>query len=127
MDRPARLVDQGNLLLAFNEPEPFRISRQVLREHMAVVSRPKTWLLPIPHEIALDDKEGLVATFGILEDGPVKTDSLVSPCRGVPVGGRQIHDANILAIMLARGGSRLSTLNRSDIRRDVNGIELVGG
>ena len=78
------------------------------------------------HEIALDDMEGLVATFEILEDVPVETDRLVSPCRGVPVGGRRIHDANIVAIMLARGGSRLLMLNPSDIRRYVNRIELVG-
>lgn len=58
------------------------------------------------HEIALDDMEGLVATFEILEDGPVETDRLVSPCCGVPEGERQIHDANIVAIMLACGESR---------------------
>ena len=94
---------------------------------MAVVSHLQTWLLLIPREIALDDKEGLVATFEILEDGSVKTDRLVSPCRGVPVGGRQIHEANIVAIMPARGGSRLLTLNPSDIRHYVNRIALVGG
>ena len=58
------------------------------------------------YEIALDDMGGLVATFEILEDGPVETDRLVSPCRGVPEGERQIHDANIVAIMLACEESR---------------------
>lgn len=33
-------------------------------------------------------------------DGAVVTDLLLSLCREVAVGGRQIHDANIVATML---------------------------
>lgn len=111
MDRPARLVDQGNFLLAFDEPEPLRISLQVLREYLAVVTRPLIWLVPISREIALDNVEQWVGTYEILDDGPVVTDGLVSPCREVRLVGRQIHDANTVATMLAYGESRLLTLN----------------
>ena len=64
MDRPARLVDQGSFLLAFDEPEPLRISLQVLREYLAVVTRPLIWLVPISREIALDNVEQWVGTYG---------------------------------------------------------------
>ena len=59
----------------------------------------------------------LVGTYEILEDGPVVTDRLVSLCREVPVGGRQIHDANIVATMLAYGERRLLTFNMADFYR----------
>ena len=46
-------------------------------------------------------------------------------CREVPVGGKQIHDANIAATMLAHGERRLLTLNVKDFRRYGERIELV--
>ena len=46
-------------------------------------------------------------------------------CREVAVGGRQIHDANIVATMLARGEHRLLTFNVADFRRYGDRIELV--
>ena len=83
-------IARDSLESAFAGPEPLRISRQVLREYLAVVTRPQTWPVVIAREDALDDVERLVATFDVLEDGPVVTDQLVSLCREVPVSGRQI-------------------------------------
>ena len=68
----------------------------------------------------------LIGGFEILEDGPPVTESLVTLCREVPVGGRQIHDANIVATMLAHGEQRLLTFNGADFRRYSDRIELVG-
>ena len=127
LETPDHGEARASLQRAFEEPEPLRISRQVLREYLAVVTRPQTWLVPISREIALDDMERLVGTYEILEDGPVVTDRLVSLCREVPVGGRQIHDANIVATMLAYGERRLLTFNMADFYRYGNRIELVGG
>ena len=111
---------------AFRDPEPLRISRQVIREYLSVVTRPQTWPVGITREEALDDVSRLIGSFEILEDGPVVTGSLVALCREVPVGGRQIHDANIVATMLAHGERRLLTFNASDFRRFGDRIELVG-
>ena len=112
---------------AFAEPDALRINRQVLREYLAVVTRPQTWAVPLSREDALSDVERLVAAFEVLEDGPVVTDRLVSLCRQVPVGGKQIHDANIVATMLAYGERRLLTFNTDDFRRYGGRIELVVG
>jgi hypothetical protein len=49
----------------------------------------------------------------------------VQLCRTGPVAGRQVHDANIDAKMLAQGETRLMTMNRSDFRRFEPGIELA--
>ena len=88
---------------------------------------PQTWSVGIARDEALDDVERLVAAYEVLEDSPAVTDWLLSLCRQVPVGGRQVHDANIVATMLAYGERRLLTFNPSDFRRYGDRIELVGG
>ena len=97
-----------------------------MREYLAVVTRPQTWPVSITRQEALDDVSRLIGSFEILEDGPVVTEYLVALCREVPAGGRQIHDANIVATMLAHGERRLLTFNVSDFRRYGDRIELVG-
>ena len=101
---PDHEVARASLECAFQDPEPLRISR----------------------EDAFDDVSRLIGSFDILEDGPVVTESLVALCREVPVEGRQIHDANVVATMLAHGEYRLLTFNAADFRRYGNRIELVG-
>ena len=122
---PDHAAARASLERAFHDPEPLRISRQVIREYLAVVTRPQTWPVAITREEALDDVGRLTNNFEILEDGPMVTDLLAALCREVPVGGRQIHDANIVATMLARGERRLLTFNVADFRRYGERIELV--
>ena len=126
LEAPDHDMARDGLKRAFDQPVPLRISRQVLREYLAVVTRPQTWAVDIGREDALNDVARLSATLEVLEDGPVVTDWLVSLCRQVPVGGRQIHDANIVATMLAHGERRLLTFNAADFRRYGDRIELIG-
>ena len=124
---PDHDVARASLERAVRDAEPLRISRQVIREYLAVVTRPQTWPVSITREEALDDVSRLIGMFEILEDGPAVTESLVVLCREFPTGGRQIHDANIVATMLARGERRLLTFNTADFRRFGDRIELVEG
>ena len=117
---------RAGLERAFGDPDPLRISRQIIREYLAVVTRQQPWPVNISREDALADMDRLLGSFEVLEDGPVVTESLVSLCREVPVGGQQIHDANIVATMLAHGEHRLLTFNGADFRRYGDRIELVG-
>ncbi len=105
--------------------EAIRISRQVLREYLATVTRPQSWSRPVAMEAALAHVAALEAAFDILEDGPRVTEVLATLCRDVAVAGRQVHDANIAATMLAHGERRLLTFNASDFRRYGERIELV--
>ena len=107
------------------QSETLRISRQVIREYLAVVTRPQTWTSPLPMGEALLDVERFASAFEILEDGQAVMDMLASLCREVPVGGKQVHDANIVATMLAHGERRLLTLNVKDFRRFGQRVELV--
>ena len=116
---------RASLDRAFRDPEPLRISRQIIREYLSVVTRPQTWPVAISREEALEDVSRLTSSFQVLEDGPAVTELLVELCQEVPAGGRQIHDANIVATMLARGERRLLTFNAADFRRYGDRIELV--
>ena len=105
--------------------EVLRISRQVIREYLAVVTRPQTWASPLPMAEALLDVDRYASAFEILEDGQAVMDMLASLCREVPVAGKQVHDANIVATMLAHGERRLLTFNVKDFRRFGHRVELV--
>ena len=63
--------------------------------------------------------------FSIAEDGPSVLTELLRLLDRVSVGGRQIHDANIVATMLAHGINRLLTDNVSDFSRFSSVIEVV--
>ena len=126
LEAPDHEVARARLERAFQDREPLRISRQVVREYLSVITRPQTWQVAITREDALDDASRLIANFDVLEDGPAVTELLIALCREVPVGGRQIHDANIVATMLAHGERRLLTFNTADFRRYGDRIEAVG-
>ena len=124
-EAPSHLIARERLNLALEENEPIRISRQVLREYLAVMTRPQTWDIPLTREEVLQDVNRFLMSFEVLEDGPSVTEMLTALCREVAVGGRQIHDANIVATMLAHGEQRLLTFNTSDFRRYEDRIELI--
>ena len=74
---------------------------------------------------ALADVAWMLEQFDILEDGESVTRILMALCEEIPVTGRQIHDANIVATMLAHGEHRLATRNEKDFRRYGDRIEIV--
>ena len=110
---------------AGNGEEPLNISRQIVREYLATVTRPQTWSEPLAMADALGDAANLVSSFRLLEDGPNVMAMLTALCRAVPVAGKQVHDANIAATMLAHGERRLLTFNAKDFLRYKERIELV--
>lgn len=124
-ESPDHPIARARLQQAVRDGEPLRISRQVIREYLAVLTRPQTWLVPLPREEALASAGRLLGGFQVLEDGPAVTETLLALFREVPVGGRQIHDANIVATMLAHGERRLFTFNIADFRRYTPHIQLA--
>ena len=75
---------------------------------------------------AAADVERFAAGLEVLEDGPEVGARLAELCRSGALAGRQVHDASIVATMLAHGETRLLTANRSDFRRCEPRIEIVG-
>jgi len=59
----------------------------------------------------------LQAHFWVADDTLVVTERLLSLLQTIPVGGKQVHDANIVATMQAYGIGHLLTLNVVDFTR----------
>ena len=125
MTAPAHVAACRCLDRAGDSEEPLHISRQIVREYLVVATRSQIWSKPLVMDDALKDATGLISSFTVLEDSPDVMAALIALCREVPVAGKQIHDANIAATMLAHGERRLLTLNAKDFRRYGGRIELV--
>ena len=78
---PGHEIATQRLTRAIQSDEPLRISRQILREYLSVVTRPQPWSAGIARDEALEDVNKLSAGFEILEDGPMVTASLVALIR----------------------------------------------
>lgn len=72
----------------------------------------------------MGDAEVLAEIYNILEDGAAVTGALLEIVSRFATSGRQIHDANIVATMLAHGVRRLLTFNTADFARFGGIIDL---
>ncbi len=93
------------------------ISRQILREYLATLSRPQSFSLPVPAIELIADIIRFQTQFRIAEDGPAVTSSLLALMSSIRIGGKQVHDANIVATMQVQGLRRLLTHNIGDFTR----------
>ena len=101
------------------------VSRQVLREYLAVLTRPGTTTLVSPRATAVADVTAFVKMFHIADDTSDVTTKLLALVQSVPMGGKQIHDANLVATMQAYGIPRLLTHNIVDFTRFGAAITVV--
>jgi predicted nucleic acid-binding protein len=101
------------------------ISRQILREYVSALTRggPAKSVVPMPDVVA--DLLAFQSRYRIAEDGQSVTDQFLVLLGTVPVGGKQVHDANIVATMLAHGLKRLLTHNVADFRRFSAWIDVI--
>jgi predicted nucleic acid-binding protein len=75
------------------------LSRQILREYLATLSRSQVYSNPVPATTLVNDIALFERRFQIAEDGPQVTKQLLDLISRIPVGGKNIHDANIVATM----------------------------
>jgi predicted nucleic acid-binding protein len=100
-------------------------SRQVLREYLATMSR-QGGRAAVPSAASLiADVQGFLTRFRIAEDGPAVTAHLLTLLSRVSCGGKQVHDANIVATMLAHAVPNLLTNNPGDFARFASYITVV--
>jgi predicted nucleic acid-binding protein len=101
------------------------ISRQVLREFLAVATRPDA-VTPAPTAAALSE---LIAqfegVFRIADEDASVTTRLIGLLQLMKIQGKQIHDANIVATMKRHGIPRLLTHNVADFARYSQDVEVV--
>jgi predicted nucleic acid-binding protein len=100
------------------------ISRQVLREFAAARSRPQTFAQAASSAIIVERLRYFESHFEVAEDTAAVTTQLCKLMTEVPVGGKQVHDANIVATMLAYGIPALLTYNVQDFARFGDRIQV---
>ena len=105
--------------------EPIAVTRQILREFLAATTRPQSWGNALAMADALRSTDEFGRRFAILEDGPLVWSHLKVLASRFAFGGKQVHDTNIVATMLAHGERRLLTFNIADFRRFADVIEVV--
>ena len=96
-----------------------------LREYISVMTRQQIWGRPLTLAQAVADTTEFLGQFTVLEDGPLVWDRFTMLSRRYTFAGRQVHDANIVATMLARDEHRLLTFNTTDFRRFTRLIEVL--
>ena len=101
------------------------ISRQVVREYLATVTRPQRFAMPTPVAIALARVQYFLRTFRVAEDNADVTERLLDLVEHIPTGGSQVHDANIVATMQVYGVNHLLTHNTKDFERFAHLITVV--
>jgi predicted nucleic acid-binding protein len=101
------------------------ISRQVLREYLAALSRAQVFTPPIPITTLITEIRAFEDRFQIAEDGPQITANLLKLLEQVSVGGKQVHDANIVATMQAYDLNHLLTHNTADFDRFASYITVA--
>ena len=93
------------------------VSRQVLREYLAAMTRPGALTDEIPVSSLIQDVRGFESSLIVFDDGPEVTAKLLETIEQNSVAGKQIHDANIVATMLVHEIPALLTHNTDDFKR----------
>lgn len=84
------------------------ISRQVIREYMVTLMRPQSFE-NLPKSMVLKQVGKFIERFEVADDTFAVTEHLLQLLVDYNIGGKQIHDANIVATMQVYGISALLT------------------
>jgi predicted nucleic acid-binding protein len=122
---PLHLQAQALVSRMQEEADEAWISRQVIREFIAQLTRGQAEVqaLPIRQIISLITK--FETQFKIADEDAVVTRQLMTLLELHSSGGKQIHDANIVATMLVHQIDTLLTLNVEDMKRFSSEIKIV--
>ncbi len=104
------------------------ISRQIIREFIATLTRPQKFTPPLPIAQVTAEVLNLERAAIVADETATVTQQLLALLAAIPCGGKQVHDANIVATMLVHGVPNLLTHNVADFKRFghlINVIPLV--
>lgn len=123
----APLHEQASAMLAdyYTDGVELWISQQIIREYVANATRPQIYSQPIEPRRVLEQVKRFREQFQIAQETIAVLDKLLSFVETIPMGGKQVHDANIVATMLTYGIETLLTHNISDFARFTHYINIV--
>lgn len=114
----------GAIQKAHRTGRPLWVSRQILREYLAILTRPQAFTQPLPRDTVIERVRYFEARFQVADDTAAVTAHLLELLQDYKIGGKQIHDANIVATMHTYGIRCLLTHNRQDFERFGDTITL---
>jgi predicted nucleic acid-binding protein len=89
------------------------------------MSRPGALTTPVSMAALVADVQSFEAQFTVVEDGPAVTMHLLTLLTTISCFGKQVHDANVVATMLAHGIPNLLTHNVADFTRFAAHIAII--
>ena len=92
------------------------VSNQVIREYLVIMTRPGFVEKPISVKSALDDAERMMDELALLFPDQNSTDKLMELILRYQIRGKRIHDAAIVALMLANGITDILTHNTDSFK-----------
>jgi len=101
------------------------INRQVIREYLVTMTRPQTFE-NLSRTTVLEQVGQFIERFEVADDTAAVTRQLVNLMGDFMIGGKQGHDANIVATMLANDIPSLLTHNVKDFERFGTVIRIEG-
>ncbi|WP_372720338.1 type II toxin-antitoxin system VapC family toxin [Immundisolibacter sp.] len=101
------------------------ISRQIIREYLVTMTRPQAFE-NLPKATALEQIDQFIERFQVADDTAAVTGQLVKLMGDFQIGGKQVHDTNIVATMQAYGIPALLTHNTKDFERFGEAIRIEG-
>jgi predicted nucleic acid-binding protein len=122
---PLHLRASEEIRRRYESGQELWISRQVLKEYLATLSRPQTFSQPKPRRELASDIRYFIKMFRVAEEGDRVTEKLLELIEGREIGGKQIHDANIVATMLVHEVPALLTYNSADFARFSDVIQVI--
>lgn len=143
MDAETIFIDTNILVYATDDESPFHaksfarlkqlmtdeidlaISPQIVREYLVVLTRGLPPDDPARYA-ALHNVKTYLEAFTLLDENKESVARLQIIMENCAVGGKQIHDANIVAVMQSHGVKRLLTYNLDDFKKYDQWIEILG-
>ena len=102
------------------------MSGQILREYLAVATRPVEHNgLGLKPADAVGNVRAIRERTAFLAEDARVADSLQNLLADVECGGKQVHDANVVATMLVHGVGTVVTMNVVDFARFERYVSLV--
>lgn len=91
---------------------------------VAILTRPQAFTQPLPQDTVIERVRYFEARFQVADDTAAVTARLLELLQDYKIGGKQIHDANIVATLQTYGIRCLLTHNRQDFERFGDRITL---
>ena len=89
------------------------------------LTRQQAYMQALPIDEVEKEIQTIMATFQIADETAAVTKQWIALLKQFPTGGKQVHDANIVATMLVNDISVLLTNNVSDMKRFAPKITII--